>query len=137
MHAQAFDLPREAIPELHAAREVHRVGATEERQETHFGAAARQLARQLEGDRAAGAEPGDDARARLARGADLAGEIAGELFHAREWRASAVEARGLQPEERLIGAEGARQRAVAEHVAVVAGHPVDRRPAPATLERHH
>src|SRR5690242_4717535 len=128
MHAQAFDLPHEAIPELHAAREVHRVRATEERQKTHFGAAAHELLRQLEGDRAAGAEPGDDARALLARGADLAGEIAGEFFHPRERRASAVEARRLQPEERLIGAEGTRQRAVAEDVAVVAGNAIDRRP---------
>src|SRR5262249_59747453 len=102
MPVEALDLLREAIPELRAAREIHRVGATEERQEAHLGAAARELARQLERGRAAGAEPGDDARALLARGADLAGEIAGEVFHARERSARAVEARRLQPVERLI-----------------------------------
>src|SRR6476620_7166961 len=60
--AKALELPREAVPELRRTREVHRMGTAEQSEETHLDAASLELARELECDRAAGAEAGDDAR---------------------------------------------------------------------------
>src|SRR4030095_6296117 len=85
MLAHALQLVNEAQRELPAAREVHRVGAAEKRQQLDLDAARKKLRRQLESERAAGAESGDDeARVPGPERADLGREIGGELFDPRQ-----------------------------------------------------
>src|SRR5207248_360504 len=66
----------------------------------------------------------------------LVGEVRCEVLHPRERRASTVEPRGLEAEERLVVAQLLRQGAVAEHVAVVPGYGEHGSARAAPLERH-
>src|SRR6266480_1696106 len=136
VHADTAHLLAQAPPELRWHPVPARIRAAEQRHEAHVRAALQQLAPELERHRAARAEAGDDVRvARLER-SDLVREVGGEVLHARERLAPAIESGRLEPEERLVLAQVLRQGAVAEHVAVVPRHGEHGYACPALLERH-
>src|SRR5438094_217667 len=90
--------------------------------------------RQLERDHAAGAEAGDDVRTMRPAGADLRCEVLGQILDARQRLALVLEARRLEPVQRLLIAQVPGDVAVAEHVAVVSSHAKDGRAVPVRLQ---
>ena len=117
---------REPLAKLRQPAEVGWIRATEESDEGDPGPVLHELLRQLKSHRATGAETGDDVGAARLEGADLGGEIGGQILDALERLVAPVDPRRLQAEERLIVAQRLGERAVAEDVAVMPRHRKDR-----------
>ena len=113
-----------------------RIGTAEQRHAPYARSTPRQLTRQLERHRAAGAEAGENVRAVRLERPHLLREVRREILDAPERLAPAVEPGRLEPEEGLVVAQLLCQRAIAEHVTVVPGHREHRRARAASLERH-
>src|SRR3954470_13289888 len=97
----AADIPN-ALAQLWQRAIPMRIGTGEQRDECNARPALGELARQLEGDRTARAVARDDHGTAIAvKGADLVGEIRGEILDARQWLGLPVDTRRLEPKERL------------------------------------
>jgi len=100
----------EPVPSAPERLEEGRIGTAEQRQEADRRARALELPRELEGDDAAGAEPGDDDRSAGMGGPDLRREIAGEVLEPGQRPVAAVQSRRLQAEEGASGRWRANRR---------------------------
>src|SRR5258707_4583632 len=108
----------------------------EQGEERNLRAVPEELSRQLESDGAARAVAGNDIGSFWPDRSDLRCEIGGHLLDTPQRLAVAVETRGLEAENRLIGAQVLREGAEAEHVAVVPRHRENGRAGSARLQRH-
>src|SRR5205823_6686164 len=117
----------QAPPELGGETVPGRIGTAEQRHAPYARSTPRQLTRQLERHRAAGAEAGENVRAVRLERPHLLREVRREILDAPERLAPAVEPGRLEPEEGLVVAQLLCQRAIAEQITVVPGHREDRR----------
>ena len=104
------DVAAEPVPSAPERPEEGRIRTAEQRQEADRRARALELPRELEGDYAASAEPGDDDRPAGMGGPDLRREIAGKVLEPRQRPVAAVQSGGCRPKKGASGRWRANRR---------------------------